>query len=141
MNDKLLTLFTKFARFGVLHREAVKNEMAALKRLLRGGFAAKAYKQGRVFYELTEKALPLLEYHRKKLFAEAGMRACLPKAPALYSALLEDVRFVDEKKAEAKDFLLLGDWQLTRPLVPAQLELSKYRYYSEKVSERKRRTI
>lgn len=140
MNNKLLSLLTKFARYGVLHREAVKNELGALKRLLRGGLVAKTYKQGRVFYEVTEKALPLLEYHRKKLLVEAGMRACLPKAPAFYSAFLKDVRFVDEKSAEAKEFLLLGDWQLARPLVPAQLELAKHRFYSEKVLERKRRT-
>lgn len=139
MNNRLSILLSKFARYGVLHREAVKNEMAVLKRLLRGGFAAKAYKQGRVFYELTEKALPLLEYHRKKLLAEAGIRACLPKAPAFYSAFLEDVRFVDEKSAEARDFLFLGDWQLVRPLVPAQLELAKHRFYREKVPERRRR--
>lgn len=140
MNYKLSILLAKFARYGVLHREAVKNELTALKRLLRGGFVAKSYKQGRVFYELTEKALPLLEHHRKKLLAEAGMRACLPKAPAFYSALLEDVRFVDEKSAEAREFLLLGDWQLVRPLVPAQLTLAKHRFYSEKIPERKRRT-
>lgn len=139
MSSKLLSLLAKFARHGVLHREAVKNEMAALKRLLRGGFVSKIYKQGRVFYELTEKTLPLLDHHRKKLLAEVEIRATLPKAPAFYSALLEDVRFVDEKSPEAKEFLLLGDWQLARPLVPAQLALAKHRFYGEKVPERKRK--
>ena len=118
-----------FAHHGVVHREAVKNSPTALRRLLRSGFVVKAYKKGKVYYELTDKALPLLELQRRKLVEEVEMRRLLEPKSLLYSSLLGDLRFLDERRPEAKDFLFLGDWQLTRPVVPSQLELSKLRFY------------
>ena len=132
-------LLTKFARLGVLHREAVKNDLSALRRLVRAGFVQKVYKSGRVFYELTERALPLLESQRKKLLEEVAMRAHLDSRNKVYDALSKDVRFLDEKRPEAKAFLFLGDWQLHRPVVPSQLELAKLRFYQDHVPIRVRR--
>lgn len=124
-----LYLLSKWARYGVLHCEEVKNDKELLNRLLHLGYAAKVYKRGQVFYELTEKSLELLESHRKVLLEELRVKSLLSPWSKFYSALLEDVRFADSKHPEVEDFLFLSDWQLKRSVVPSQLELSKYRYY------------
>lgn len=136
-NDKSRVL-AKLARFGVLHREALKNERVAVEQLMRRGILTKTYRQGKVFYELTEQALPLLEHVRRQLLEEVKMRAELDPKVHLYPALVENVRFVDETTPEAEEFLLLGDWHLTRPLVPSQLELAKLRFYQDRVPPRTR---
>ena len=139
MNDLQSRLLAKFSRFGVLHREAVKNDLTVLRKLVRAGFVKKVYKSGRVFYELTEKALPLLEAQRKKILEELNMRSLLDSKNPLYAALARDVRFLNEKRPEAKAFLFLGDWQLNRPVVLSQLELAKLRFYQDRVPERNRK--
>ena len=139
MNSQTLRLLSRFSQYGVLHREAVKNNSSAVQRLVRAGVVRKAYKSGRVFYELTNKALPLLESQRKKLLEEIKMQAHLDARNTCYAALLNDVRFLDEKRPEAKAFLFLGDWQLNRPVVPSQLELAKLRFYRDEVTPRRKK--
>jgi len=136
MNDCISRLFARFSRYGVLRREEVKNDLAALQKLVRAGFVQKAMKSGRVFYELTEKSLPLLEQQRRVLMEELRLRSLLDPRLVL---LTEDIRFLDEQSAEADTFRLLGDWQLTRPVVAAELELAKLRFYRERVPRRTRR--
>lgn len=130
----------RFARFGVLHRENVKNDRAALDQLLRRGFVRKVYKSGRLFYELTQEALPLLESQRIKLLEDARMRSLVDGCKSAAFAILEDVRFLDEKSPEAQEFLFLSDWQLTRPVVPSQLLLSQLRFYRDHCTKRIRKT-
>ncbi|MFH1830927.1 MAG: hypothetical protein ABH871_09165 [Pseudomonadota bacterium] len=136
MKAKKQKILARFMRFGVLHREEVKNDLAVLKKLLRAGLVKKSRKQGRVFYELTEIALPIIEQYRRIILEELRLRALLDRGFALAA---EDVRFLDEHAPEADDFMLLGDWQLAQPVVPAQLELAKLRFYSERVTPRSRR--
>lgn len=140
MNYNYSSLIRKFARHGVLHREMVKNDKAALLKLVGCGFVRKTYNAGRVFYEFTEKALPLLEHQRKTLLEEAQMGIVLEKKNSFYSALVHDIRFLDTKRPEAEEFLFLGDWHLTRSVVPAQLELAQLRFYHDQVPKRVKRT-
>ena len=139
MNTSFENILKRFARFGVVHREAVKNDHAALKHLINQGFARKAYRSGRVFYELTEKALPLLECQRRKLLEDARMHAIIDERSAVHRALLDDVRFLNEKNPEARRFLFLGDWQLKEPVVYSQLQLSQLRFYSGHMPRRTRK--
>lgn len=129
--NQIYKLFSKLARAGVLHREELKNDLYVLRSLVDQAFVKKAYKKGKVFYELTEKALPLLERHRKVLLEQAKTLAELSPRSKVYRALLEDLRFLDEKNPRSQDFLFLGDWQLQRPVVPSQLKLAQYRYYQK----------
>lgn len=125
-------VFDKMRVFGVVPRSMVKNQLTAVAALCRAGVARKAYKRGRVFYELTEKALPALNAARLKLRAEAELRRQLyPRRTAFYSALLEDLRFFDTTKEEAAVFRFLGDWQLRHPPVKSQLQLAQWRYYAQ----------
>lgn len=126
-------LFTKFVKTGVLSREQVKNQLAAVQALMRGHFVRKAHKKGFVFYELTENALPLLDHYRKQLLEDVQLqRALHPRRSAFYDALLTDLRFFDTTKPEAKEFQFLGDWRLNNPPLPAQLHLAQLRYYQAK---------
>lgn len=138
MKYNMSGLFARFCRYGVLHRDDVKNDLPALKRLIREGLVNKVYRQGRVFYELTEKALPMVEIFRKIVLEEAHLRSLLDPRSPFYSALIEDLRFLDEHSPEAESFIFLGDWQIKSPVVPAQLELAKLRFYSHKVTKRRR---
>ena len=131
-------MIRRFARHGVLHREAVKNDRAALGRLMRLGFVRKAYRSGRLFYELTEKAIPLLERQRIKLLEDARIHSIIERRSTFFRALLEDVRFLDETRPEAEEFLFLGDWQLIRPVVSSQLSLAQLRFYRDHVPKRTR---
>lgn len=124
-------LISRFSKYGVLHREDVKNDLAAVTKLLRHGWLRKMHRGKKVFYELTEKSLPLLEARRKALREEIGILAALHKPPSIFHALLEDVRFIDDTHKSADQFRFLGDWQLGRHVVPSQLELAKLRYYEE----------
>ncbi len=120
----------KFSRFAVLSRADVKNELPAVSYLIRRGFVRKVYKNGRVFYELTEKALGPLEKVRLGLLAEAQLRKEIcPRQRKFYKILLEDIRFLDTSDKEAKDFRFLGDWRLHMAPVESQLLLSKLRFY------------
>lgn len=139
MNEEIFRLVSHFATYGVLHREGVKNNFPALHQLMKQRFVSKTYKNGRVFYELAPKALPLLEQQRKRLLEGAKLMFLLHPHSSVYSSLTGDVRFLDENRPEARDFLFLGDWQLQRPVVPSQLELAKLRFYTEKVPPRIRR--
>lgn len=132
MKFYLSKIFKEMAPEGVLHREGLKNYPKEVKRLERSGLVAKAYRRGRVFYELTPKALPLLEHCRRQLVEEAQLRARMEPRSFLYRSLLEDLRFVDERRPEASEFRFLGDWQLTRPVVVAQLLLSQQRFYQKR---------
>ncbi|EKD42556.1 MAG: hypothetical protein ACD_73C00107G0001 [uncultured bacterium] len=132
MNNILNSLLAKFSKYGVLHRDVVRQDQTSLKRFLNLGFSQKIYQRGQVFYELTQKALPLLENYRKILLEEASLMALLCPWSKVYTALLDDVRFLDSENPKAQDFLFLGDWQLKRPVVASQLELSKYRYYEKR---------
>ena len=139
MNESFENILKRFARFGVVHREAVKNDQAALQHLIIQGFAQKTFRSGRVFYELTEKALPLLECQRRKLLEDARMHALIDERSAVHRALLGDVRFLNEKNPEAQKFILLGDWQLKKPVVYSQLLLSQLRFYSDHIPRRTRK--
>lgn len=128
-----MNLFSKFAPFGVVDRAQVKNDLSVVRSLIKEGLVRKAYKRGKVFYELTEKSLPLLEDYRKKLLAEARLNYRLfPRRRQFYGPLLEDVRFLDDSVSDAKDFRFLGDWRLQESPLPTQLELSKWRFYRER---------
>ncbi|MDP2600213.1 MAG: hypothetical protein Q8P84_05705 [Deltaproteobacteria bacterium] len=132
MNPKL-RLFSKFASFGVVARGEVKNDLPLVRGLIKERLLKKVYKKGCVFYELTEKALPLLEEYRHKLLAEARLQYHLyPRRRQFYGPLLEDVRFLDDAAPDAEDFRFLGDWRLQEPPLPAQLELSQWRFYHER---------
>ncbi|HCU25120.1 MAG TPA: hypothetical protein DF383_08885, partial [Deltaproteobacteria bacterium] len=67
-------LFSKLSRFGVLTRTDVKNGASELQALLRRCFVTKVSKKGRVFYALTDKALPLLEDYRQLLLSKASLQ-------------------------------------------------------------------
>ena len=140
INESFENILKRFARFGVVHREAVKNDQAALQHLIIQGFAQKTFRSGRVFYELTEKALPLLECQRRKLLEDARMHALIDERSAVHRALLGDVRFLNEKNPEAQKFILLGDWQLKKPVVYSQLLLSQLRFYSDHIPRRTRKS-
>ena len=122
-------LLDKMFQFGVLSRDSVRNNSLELTDLLRKKFVRKVFKKGRVFYELSEKALSLVEEHRHILLHRSKLLLQLQPHAKFYRALLGELRFLDEKHPQAGDYQLLGDWQLTRPAVPSQLELSKLRYY------------
>jgi hypothetical protein len=124
-------LLEKMSHFGASPRSAVRNQRSDLRYLLKNGLARKAVRKGRVFYELTEKALPLLEDYREMLLHKAALLNRLTPHAKLYRALLEDLRFLDEKNPRAEEFRLLGDWHLLRPVVPSQLKLAQMRYYRE----------
>jgi hypothetical protein len=139
MDIKNAKLLGRLSRFGVVHREAVKNDLSTLTRFICKGWVKKVYRQGRVFYELTDRALPLLEQERQCLYEEAKLCALLETEHSVYTPLVSDVRFLDDKKPEASRFLFLGDWQLVRPVVRPQLELAKLRFYNTQVPERRKR--
>lgn len=122
-------ILEKLLHFGVVSRDQVRNDHTLLRRFLRFGFVKKVSKRGRVFYELTNKALPLMDDYRQILLQNARIRQRLAPQSKFYQALLEDIRFLDEYHPEAEDFRLLGDWQLKRPIVESQIELAKQRYY------------
>ena len=124
-----LLVFEKLGRFGVLPRSAVKNGRLSLRPLLRQKLVRKVHKKGRVFYEITEKGLPLLDSFRELLLRRAVLQNQVTSNAKFYRALLEDLRFLDEHHPMAHEFQFLGDWQLRRPVVPSQLELSKARFY------------
>lgn len=128
MNYKLLS---KFLPYGTLHREQVKNELLMVRQLCRRGVLKKAYHRGKVFYELTPQAVPQLEHSRKILLEQAQLEASLSRS-SFFDALLNDLRFLNEKDPHARQFMFLGDWQLTKPVVPSQLELSKLRFYQSR---------
>jgi DNA-binding transcriptional regulator PaaX len=125
-------LIARFSRYGVLHREEVKNDLAAVTRLVQHGWLRKVRRDRKVFYELTDKSVPLLEARRKALREEIEILAALHKPPSIFHALLEDVRFLDDTHRSANHFRFLGDWQLGREVVPSQLQLAKLRYYEER---------
>lgn len=124
-------LLEKFFKFAVLPRNAVRNYPSKLKDLLHKNLVQKASKKGRVFYELTEKALPLAENYRLMLFHQTKLNAQVTPHAKFYRALLGELRFFNDKHPLALEYQLLGDWQLTRPVVPSQLELAKLRYYQQ----------
>ncbi|MDO8526498.1 MAG: hypothetical protein Q7T03_02285 [Deltaproteobacteria bacterium] len=125
--------FNKLTVFGVEARSRLKNDLVAINSLVKKGFVKKAYKKGSVFYELTEKALPLLDAYRCCLLELARLKNLLyPRRASLYKALLEDTRFVDTSAKEAKAFQFLGDWRLYQKPVRAQLLLSQYRFYQQR---------
>lgn len=125
------SLFKKMSGFGVLPRDSTKNAVANLHYLLKNGFARRVSKKGRVYYELTRKALPLLEEYRQVLLHTAFLQNQLTPHAKFYRALLGDLRFLNENNPRAEEFRLLGDWHLTRPVVSSQLRLSQMRYYRE----------
>lgn len=132
INEKI-KIFSKLTAFGVVSRSQVKNDLPLVRALMKEGLVKKAYKKGKVFYELTEQALPLLEDYRNKLLAEARLNYQLyPRRRRFYGSLLEDVRFLDDSKSEAEGFRFLGDWRLFETPLPAQLQLSQWRFYHEK---------
>ena len=125
-------LFAKLAKLGVVPREQVKNNLKEATALVRHGLLKKVYRKKRVFYELTEDSRPLLNRFRLKLLEEARLRFSLcPRRKNFYRALLDDIRFLDTSKKEAKDFLFLGDWRLNMPPVSSQLKLSQFRLYQK----------
>lgn len=138
MRDRIFKLLARFCQYGVLRRDEVKNDIQMLKRLIRVGLVNKVHREGRVFYELTQKALPMVEIFRKMILEEVHLRLMLNPRSPFYSALIEDLRFLDENCPEAQSFMLLGDWQIRSPVVPAQLELAKLRFYSNNVPKRRR---
>ncbi len=126
-----LRIFDVLARNGVAHRDQVKNYQEAIERLVYHGFARKVCRNKKVFYELTCKALPMIESRRRRILEELSTLAMLHKPPSVFHALLDDARFLDESHEAAEKFKLLGDWQIQRNIVPSQLELAKLRFYQK----------
>lgn len=134
MTNDSLNLFSRFGAWGVLHRDQTKNERKALGRFLRKGYVTKVYRKKKVFYQLTEKALPLLEWYRQQLVCRARLeQAFKGRTSRLYSALLGDLRFMDESTKEAAFYRFLGDWQLLRPVNKYGLSLSQERFYEDQL--------
>lgn len=133
MNKSIFNIIGKLCTYGVVERKSVRNEMDIIISMIRRGYVKKIYKRGFVFYELSEKALPLIDSYRLylKVLAKFGMHFD-PRNRTTYKALLEDVRFLKTETKLSRKFLFLGDWQLTRETVFAQLLLSKHRYYIKK---------
>jgi len=127
----IIKIIRLLSRFGVVHREEVKNDLDVIHRFLNLGLIRKVHRNRKVFYELTEKALPLLEAWRKAVYEEAKIVAAVHKPPSVYHALIGDVRFIDERHPAARAFQFLGDWQLSRPVVSSQIKLAQLRYYRE----------
>jgi hypothetical protein len=89
----------------------------------------KVFHRGKVFYEFTEKALSFLDDYRQGLLARVKtLSEGFPRAK-VYSALLGDLRFLDESHPAAEEFRFLGDWQLKERVVPSQLTLAKVKYF------------
>jgi hypothetical protein len=128
MEELYFRTFKKFIAHGTAHREQVKNEKHSVMRMCKLGMIRKAYHRGRVFYELTPKSAPLLEHCRKMLLECAYLEAAISRS-LFYNALLHDLRGLDTSHPLAERFMFLGDWQITRPVVPSQLELSILRHY------------
>lgn len=125
-------VFKKLSLFGVVDRTQVKNDLRVVHGLMRKGLVQKVWKKGRVFYELTQSALPALEHRRVMLLAEAQLnRQLVARRSAVYDALVEDLRFLDPTAPESQPFQFLSDWRLTRSPTWAQLQLSQYRYYQQ----------
>ncbi|MDO8493829.1 MAG: hypothetical protein Q7S68_00630 [Deltaproteobacteria bacterium] len=125
-----VNVFKRFAQFGAVAREKVKNDLKEVAYFVKLGFLKKAYKNRRVFYELTEKSLAVLDHLRLNLLEEAKLRLSLyPQRKKFYEALLNDVRFLDTTKDESKEFQFLGDWRLTMTPTKSQLRLSQFRFY------------
>lgn len=135
---KLLTnnIFSLFAKYGVLHRDSVKNYADELSALLRQGFVQKRRLKKAVYYQLTPKALPLLDHYRSALLSSAELQAKLHPRSQFYQSLLTDLRFVSEVDEKAQAYLFLGDWQLRRTPTPLQLELVQTRYFAELESKK-----
>ena len=131
MLNSTLYLVSKLSHYGVLSRLEVKNNASALNYLSRANYVQKVHRKKQVFYELTPQALPLLDEYRQFLLQLAKTYAQLHPRSVFYRSLLEELRFFDDKKKEAKQFLFLGDWQLQTPPSRYQLELAKNRYYEK----------
>lgn len=118
---------------GVASRDRVKSDKNAISALIRRGLVRKVWKRGRVFFELTEVALPALDVVRCLLREEAKLRAIVahPRRRAWYQALLEDPRFLDVHHVEAAEFRFLGDWRLQRVPTKSQLQLAQFRFYQQ----------
>lgn len=129
-----INTWRRFSRHGVLHRDETKNNLLLVARWMRQGFVKKVFRKGEVFYELTEKALPLLDEVRNLLRHQAHLCSKLSPRSQFYKALLGDIRFLDDSKIESSDFLFLGDWRLVPPPNRYQLELSQLRYYQARRS-------
>lgn len=122
-------LLRKLTKFGVVHRNEVKHFASPLQGLLKKGLVRKVHQRGRVFYEFTDYALPFLEDYRQGLFSLLkNLNEAFPRRK-VYSALLGDLRFLDESDPVAEEFRFLGDWQLKEPVVPSQLALAKSKYF------------
>lgn len=130
MNEKEFeNLLRKLTKFGVVHREEVKHFAPHLQGLVKRKLLRKVYRRGKVYYEFTDQSLPFLEDYRQGLYSRVkNLREGFPRRK-VYSALLGDLRFLDESDPVAEDFRFLGDWQLKEPVVPSQLALAKARYF------------
>ena len=129
MNYLNVNPFTLLARHGVLHRGEFTNCRPSLQRLLKKRYVKKAHLHGKVYYQLTENALPLLDDYRNKQLYSVLIQTKLQPRARVYQAMLGDLRFLDEKNAEAQKYMFLGDWQLRRKVTAAQLELAQQRYF------------
>jgi len=129
----MIDIFKKLYSYGVLPRASFKSgrEHQRLKLALRRKLVRKIHVRGKVFYELTEKTLPILELLRRQLLEEVKLKQWLYPQSQVYRALLGDLRFLDEKNPRAREFLFLGDWQLRQPVVPSRLKLSQERFYQK----------
>jgi len=129
MDCYLNKFVTLLARYGVVSRDEIRSYASLRQSFIDRGLLQKVYQKGCVFFELTPKALPLLENHRKILVEKVQMMSLLCPWSRVYTALLGDVRFLDIKNPRAAEFLFLSDWQLKRPVVMSQVELAKMRFY------------
>lgn len=130
MDKPSSSLLARFAQYGVVSRDAVKNVLAVIRKMARLGLVQRIRKRHRVFYELTPRALPLLDAQREILLAQARQCAQLAPKSSAYRALLSDIRFFNPDHPAAQAFLFLGDWDLQRPAARYQLALAQARFYA-----------
>jgi len=119
----------KLLKYGVSHREELKHYARPLQGLVKKKWVEKLHRKGKVFYAFTEEALPFLEEYRQRRVLELKVLNKVFPRNKVYSALLGDLRFLDEDAREAEDFRFLSDWQLKEPVLPSQLALSKERFF------------
>ena len=123
--------FEKLVKNGVANPTDLRNFFAELLSLQRQGLVVKKRKGAKVYYELSDSALPLLNTYREMLLNEAKVEAYLRPKNQQLKALLEDLRFLNPRTETAEKYKFLGDWQLKYPVLPNHLKLAHLKYYEQ----------
>ena len=126
--------FKILAKEGVSTPIELRNAFGDLKFLLRKGWVAKKRRGAKVYYELTEKSLPLLNLYRLLLLNQAKLETYWHSKNQQLRGLLGDLRFLNPASETAEKYQLLGDWQLRYEVLSNHLKLAHLQYYEKKES-------